>query len=1127
MDSSSSAKRELLFGLLALQNDFISREELIAATGVWLRDKSQRLDLILLDHGVLTSDDHQLLEALVDRYLQHHGGDPEASLAALSSVSEKVCRELIDLGDSDIAATMTVVQPKRRPERLEEEGVSLSASRTGQTHRFQIIRPHAKGGLGEVYVARDEELNREVALKEIQGRHADDPESRARFLLEAEITGGLEHPGIVPVYGLGQYADGRPFYAMRFIRGNSLREAVARFHAESPVTSRFVSLEFRKLLGRFVDVCNALEYAHARGVLHRDLKPGNIMLGKYGETLLVDWGLAKPAGQVERDESRDETLLRPRSGSGAAMTQMGSAIGTPAYMSPEQAEGKLDDLGPASDVYSLGATLHYLLTGKPPVEANSVGEVLQRVRQGQITAPRDLDPGVPKALDAVCGKAMALRPGDRYSSPQELSNEIERYLADEPVQAFREPPIVRLRRWARKHPAVVASSVAAAVVLLLALGIIASLQARHRQVLAVKNAELARSNRKLIQSNAAEKKARREAERQAKIAQAVNDFLQNDMIRQTDVFAQAEKTKKIDRNLTLREALDRAAKRIGDRFQDEPLVEAAIRLAIGEAYVGVGEPKKAIPHLVQAVRLHSEELGRDHLATLITMNTLARAYESAGQIEEAAAWLKETRSRVGSKHGHTRRGEANHTGDIHTVKTPSTRISRLEEAVKQRQSQVRQPDAATLTLMNELANEYFKAGRYVEAIQLFEKDVAMTESIRGSEHPSLAVAMNGLGASYLETRQFDKAIECLEQAFEKARTTLGDQHPETLKITANLGRAYQDSGQIAKALPLMKKTYEQMKTHHGVDHPDTLALAHHLATAYLDDGQLDKALSLLQQTFERSTAKLGLAHNATLGCANSLAGAYLASRQPQKAVELLEEVVQRARVSLGADHPNTIVVMNNLVSSYRAARRLDRAVLLQEEVFRLLRAKLGPTHRETLFNMRDLANLYRATDQASRAAELFIEYSRLVRKKLPSDSPQLGALLATTGASLIKCKSYDSAEVVLRECYQLRKELDPEAWTTYNAQAMLGAALVGQAETVLKADEPDRERAQPLLTEAEKLLVAAYQGLIKVETTIPKEGRGSIAEAKKRLVWLYTVWGKPDQAAKWLREAADKPSSKP
>src|SRR6185312_5399287 len=243
------------------------------------------------------------------------------------------------------------------------------------------LRPHARGGLGAVFVALDTELHREVALKQILDEHADDPVSRQRFLVEAEVTGGLEHPGIVPVYGLGTYGDGRPFYAMRFVRGDNLKEAIDYFHADETLKKDAGrrSLELRKLLRRFTDVCNAIEYAHSRGVLHRDIKPGNIIVGKHGETLMVDWGLAKATGRT--DPGSGERTLLPSSASGSAETLPGSALGTPAYMSPEQARGDLGRLGPQSDVYSLGATLYCLLTAKAPFDGGDPGEVLRRVQR--------------------------------------------------------------------------------------------------------------------------------------------------------------------------------------------------------------------------------------------------------------------------------------------------------------------------------------------------------------------------------------------------------------------------------------------------------------------------------------------------------------------------------------------------------------------------------------------------------------------------------------------------------------------------------------------------------------------------------------------------------------------------
>jgi eukaryotic-like serine/threonine-protein kinase len=326
---------------------------------------------------------------MVDRHVELHQGDPQKSLAALSSAgsARKALARIAD-GDGDVAASLVHVRAVRQGMNPVAT-VSLAAPAAPGTPgaRFRILRPHARGGLGEVFVARDAELQRDVALKEIQPRHADDPVSRTSFAVEAEITGGLEHPGIVPVYSLGHHPDGRPFYAMRFIKGDSLMTAIEQYHRLRRESARRAALEmdprFRQLLRRFYDVCNAIEYAHSRGVLHRDLKPGNIMLGKYGETLVVDWGLAKALGKTGDSAAprtvEDETPLLPASGSGSAETLPGSALGTPAYMSPEQAIGRLDLLGPPSDVYSLGASLYCLLTGRAPFTDKAVADVLAKV----------------------------------------------------------------------------------------------------------------------------------------------------------------------------------------------------------------------------------------------------------------------------------------------------------------------------------------------------------------------------------------------------------------------------------------------------------------------------------------------------------------------------------------------------------------------------------------------------------------------------------------------------------------------------------------------------------------------------------------------------------------------------
>ncbi len=461
---NAESDRNLLFGILAFQNAFISREALIAAMQAWLFDKAKSLGDILRTQGALDAERYALLEALVRQHLKQHEDDPAKSLEAVSSI-ESVRDQLKQIADNDLHASLAHVSAARKEEEDPYASRALSSvgTPTSSGLRFRILQPHAKGGLGQVYVAHDEELHREVALKEIQGKYADHPESRARFLLEAEITGGLEHPGIVPVYGLGQYDDGRPFYAMRFIRGDNLQAAITRFHkGEKPNQDPGErALAFRKLLGRFLDVCNAVAYAHSRGVLHRDLKPGNVMLGQYGETLVVDWGLAKLVGAAEPGTASSERPLQPSSASGSAPTEMGRALGTPAYMSPEQAAGHHDRLGPASDVYSLGATLYHLLTGEAPFADEDVGGMLQRVQRGDFPPPRALKPEVSAGLEAVCLKAMALKPEDRYGSARALAEDVEHWLAGEPGAAWREPLVIRTRRWLVRYRLLVLASAAA------------------------------------------------------------------------------------------------------------------------------------------------------------------------------------------------------------------------------------------------------------------------------------------------------------------------------------------------------------------------------------------------------------------------------------------------------------------------------------------------------------------------------------------------------------------------------------------------------------------------------------------------------------------------------------------
>jgi WD40 repeat protein/tRNA A-37 threonylcarbamoyl transferase component Bud32 len=330
--------------------------------------------------------------------------------------------------------------------------------------RYRPLSFEDAGGQGAVFTAEDGEVGRTVALKLIRDPAARDDVARARFLLPAEVTGRLEHPGVVPVYGLGHDRKRWPFYAMRFVRGANLRDEILRHHAGGGDSdARRASL--RRLLRAVVAACETVAYAHARGMVHRDLKPANIMLGRYGETLVLDWGLAKRIG-VPEPAPGDSLPETPAVAGRPIPSLAGVAKGTWAYMPPEQARGDTDAVGPASDVFGLGATLYAVLTGQAPYDGP---DARVRARAGEFDPPRRVRRDVPRALDAVCRKAMAASSADRCATAKELDADVQRWLDGDPVTAWPEPLPVRAGRWARGHRTLLAAvavavSAAAAVV---------------------------------------------------------------------------------------------------------------------------------------------------------------------------------------------------------------------------------------------------------------------------------------------------------------------------------------------------------------------------------------------------------------------------------------------------------------------------------------------------------------------------------------------------------------------------------------------------------------------------------------------------------------------------------------
>lgn len=349
--------------------------------------------------------------------------------------------------------------------------------------RYRLLRLHATGGMGQVWLAEDLELGRQVALKEVRADRSADPALGRRFLQEARVTGRLQHPGVVPVYELEPGRDGEPpYYAMRLVRGRTLAEAAADYHRKRG-EGLAGPLDLHTLLSAFVSVCNTVAYAHSQGILHRDLKTANVVLGDFGEVVLLDWGFAKgvddagdaPAAELPLDDNPQHTLA-------------GQVVGTPAYMAPEQAAGQRDRIDVRTDVFGLGAILYEILTGRPPFSGTDTRELIRQAREGEPPPPEQICPGIAPALAAICKKALAREPAARYPAAAPVAREVERWLADEPTEVYRESLGERLRRWGRRHKPLMTALTALLATLLVMLFIGLLLHEREQADRAAMNA---------------------------------------------------------------------------------------------------------------------------------------------------------------------------------------------------------------------------------------------------------------------------------------------------------------------------------------------------------------------------------------------------------------------------------------------------------------------------------------------------------------------------------------------------------------------------------------------------------------------------------------------------------------
>ena len=879
------------------------------------------------------------LRADVEILLTESNSGPLDSLG-VEGFREAILREAIQGVVSEDSARSNSSPPTKLAAR-ETEGTLIG--------RYRLMQKIGEGGMGEVWLADQKgPVRRRVALKLVKAG-MNTAEVIARFESERQALALMEHPAISKVLDAGSTPEGTPYFVMEYVAG-------------VPITAYCDNhrLNTRERLDLFLRVCEGVQHAHQKAIIHRDLKPSNILVtevdGKAAPKI-IDFGVAK--------------ALTQRLIADTIFTRAGAIVGTPEYMSPEQALSSGEDIDTRTDVYSLGIIFYELLAGTPPLQLRKIAfeEFLRRLREEEPpkpstmirtqdratsvelarrrqTEPLELAKLVRGDLDSIALKALEKERSRRYGSPSDFAADIARYLKSEPVLAVPPSMAYRARKFARRYR--VALVTACAFLLVLVVATVVSIRQSMR------------------------------ANSEAAMAQAVNDFLQNDLLAQASAATQSGASAKPDPHLEVRTALDRAAARITGKFDRQPEVEAAIRNTIGETYMNLGIYPEARKQLLLALDLSRRALGANSPRALKIISRLGRAAFLEGKYPESEALfsqaLESQRRVLGSKH------------------------------------------IDTLYSMNDLANAYAIQGKFALADPLYRQTLDVRGGVLGPEHPDTLATMNNLGISHYQHGKYAQAEALFSQTLEIRRRVLGPEHPDTLRSMNNLAIVYDAQGKYAQAEALDSQTVSIERRVLGSEHPEALRSMGNLANLYYDQGKYTQAEALDKQSLQIQRRVLGLEHPDTLASLNNLANVYTLQGRYSQAEALHSQALEIKRRLLGPEHYDTLVFLSDFASMYQRQGKFVPAESYAAQTLAGRRRALGSENPDTMASAADLALAYVSERKFVEAEPLAREALEFNRKKQPDDWQRFRAE-SLLGASLAGQKKYAEAEPLLLSGY--------------------------------------------------------------------------------------------------------------
>jgi len=994
--------------------------------------------------------------------------------AALRAEVEALLRAEHAAGGFMASPTTDAAFPPGGPATASDAATVAAPIREGPGTRigpYKILQLIGEGGFGSVFMAEQERpVQRKVALKIIK-LGMDTRQVVARFEQERQALAMMDHPNIARVLDAGATETGRPFFVMELVKGDPIVEYCDKNN---------LSIEDR--LELIAQVCNAVQHAHTKGIIHRDIKPSNILVSTQDgkpHTKVIDFGIAKATAS----KLTEKTLF----------TEHKALIGTPEYMSPEQAEGSLD-IDTRTDVYSLGVLLYELLTGttpftskelrsaayaeiqriireveppKPSTRLSNNTDTIESIAAKRHTEPKRLGVIVRGELDWIVMKALEKDRQRRYETANGLGMDIRRYLAGEAVVAAPPTNAYRFKKMIRRNKGPVAAGSAVAAVLVLGLvgtsvGLFRAERALAGEAAQRVLADEARAEAVAQQAEAEKQEA--EAKKQSEIAEAVAKF-QTDMLAAVDPAnlpkdpATGEPLKD---SVTVVQAMEAAVKQLDQgSLKDQPLVEAGVRTTIGATLQGLARFDDAEPNLRKSLALVRAALPAGHSDIALGLSNLAVLLSEQNKLAEAEPLLRESLA-------------------IYRPALPAG-------------------DPIIARVLDNLAKVLQTQNKPAEAEPLLLESLEIRRAALPAGHPDVALGMNNLAVLLQSQNRLTEAEPLFRESLQIKRKTLPAGHPDIALGLNNLAAVLKEQNQLAEAEPLFREALEIRRAAFPPGHPTIAEGLNNLAALLHAQNKPAEAEPLLLEALEIMRKTLPAGHPSIAQGLNNLAAILLAQDKPAEAEPLYREALAIRRAAFPAGHPTIALALQSLAGLLADQKKHAEAEPLFREALAINRATLPAGHPAIANCLYNLANTYAAQGKTDQAIPLLREVLESSRATLPKDSPELAGQLATLSMTLLTLKAWDEAEPLIREALTIREKAQPDDWRTFNTKSMLGGALLGQNK----------------LAEAEPLLLDGFKGMKEREASIPAQSKLRIPDVLERLVKLYEAKGNQPEAAAW------------